>query len=78
MKVIDLGECRELLARWDEVRQHILNGEIAGFTICMKDHRGREAVFLAGEYEKNPVLALKAAMEMSRQLTKRRAAAGHR
>lgn len=68
MKVVNLGEARDLLRRWDEVRTKILNGEVTAFALCVKDDQGREAIFYAGQYERRKAEGLKASMAMSWQL----------
>ena len=71
MSVVDLGSCRALLSRLAGLREKVISGEILGLAVCVKYRGGEEKVFFAGDYEDNKPEALKAAMRMSWELTKR-------
>jgi hypothetical protein len=69
--VVDLSDCRNLLARWDQVRQLILQGEAEGWALCLRRRSGKETMFLAGNFETNSDDALVASMNISWEMTKR-------
>lgn len=68
MKVVNLGEARDLLAQWGQVKKHILKGDIKGFAICIKDDNGLEFVYLGGQYKADPQGAARVALRMSWEL----------
>lgn len=70
MKVVNLGECRDLLKGWDLVRAEILKGRVQGYALCIKDWEDRESVFFAGSYQAEHETAASAALRMSWELTK--------
>lgn len=70
VKVIDLSECKNLLAKCDELRALILRGKVQGWAMCFKNHRNEETIFLAGNYERNADQALEASMNISWEMTK--------
>lgn len=76
MKVVDLGACRELLAGWDEVRKEIMRGKVDSYALCVRDNKGRETVYVAGDYKSDSKAALKAGLAISWELTKRSDCAG--
>jgi hypothetical protein len=69
-KVVNLGEVRDLLQSWEEVRQHIVKGDIRAFALTIQELQGREAVYYGGLYKSDPAAALKAGLRQSWELTK--------
>lgn len=71
VKVIHLGETRELLAEWNEVRVAILAGRTKGFHAGVETPEG-VTVYLAGTCRDNPMQSvhslLKAAADSNRQV----------
>jgi hypothetical protein len=70
MRVVHLGEVRDLLTKWDEVRAAILRGEADGFWVALRAPTGREAIYMGGHYAANPDSAMKITMRVSWELTK--------
>lgn len=58
-QVINLGETRELLAEWNEVRVSILAGQVSGFHAGVRNRNGDERVHLAGVYRDDPMEAVR-------------------
>lgn len=58
VKVIHLGETRELLAEWNEVRVGILSGRVSGFHAGVRTSAGA-TVYLAGGYREDPMQAVR-------------------
>jgi hypothetical protein len=69
VKVINLGEARDLLAAWEDVRRHILAGRIKGYALNIRDMNGKDTIYLAGEFKTDPAKALKASLRMSWPMT---------
>lgn len=63
-KVVNLGQVRDLLAEWDKVKAHILNGEVAGFHASFRDSEQNETTFAGGVYL-DPVEAARVALRLS-------------
>jgi hypothetical protein len=70
LKVVNLGEARDLLAQWEEVRKHILRGTIRGYALTVRDEASGEAIYLAGDFRRDGAAALKAGLLMSWEITK--------
>jgi hypothetical protein len=70
MKVVQLGECRDLLRHWDKVRRHILRGKVKGWGITLLSEDGQETIFVAGDYEQDPAARLQASLRLSWELTR--------
>lgn len=70
-KVVDLTACRDLLAKWLQVRDRITQANAQGFILCIRNEDGSETIEIVGNYERNPADALKASMHMSWELTRR-------
>lgn len=70
MKVVDLGECRDLLRRWEDVRTLIVQGRIQALAMTVLCRDGSQSVHLAGRYSDDPQAALDAALRMSWHITK--------
>lgn len=71
--VVNLGTCRDLLKLADALRQSIIAGQARGAAVCVKNRDGTETVLFAGEYREDPEAALKAAMAISWEITKKTA-----
>lgn len=74
VKVIHLGETRELLAEWNEVRVAILAGRIKGFHAGVETPEG-VTVYLAGIYRDEPMLGVRGLLKAVADTTKRVASA---
>jgi hypothetical protein len=70
MRVVHLGEVRDLLTKWDEVRAAILRGEADGFWVALRAPTGKEAIYMGGHYAANPSSAMKVCMRVSWERTK--------
>jgi hypothetical protein len=70
VKVVHLGEARDLLAKWEDVRKAILKGNVGSFCITIRDHWGKDSIYMAGHFDKDPAAALKASLRMSWEVTK--------
>jgi hypothetical protein len=68
--VVALGVCRELFAVADDLRKQIKAGA-RGIAVCVMRDDGTESVVFAGVYRDDPDAALKTAMAISWELTKR-------
>jgi hypothetical protein len=68
--VLALGVCRELFSVADDLRAQIKAGA-RGVTVCVMKADGTESVVFAGVYRDDPSAALKTAMAISWELTKR-------
>jgi hypothetical protein len=75
MRVVHLGEVRDLLTKWDEVRAAILRGEVDGFWVALRAPTGKEAIYMGGHYADNPGSAMKITMRVSWERTKATGAA---
>ena len=71
MRVVNLVECRELLIALDNLRTQVLSGGLVGVGLFTSDHWGNEIVTFAGTYLSKPESALKIAMKVSWELTRR-------
>lgn len=69
--VVDLGTCRDLLKLSDALRHLIISGQAQGAAVCVKTRDGMETVLFAGDYRDDPEAALKAAMAISWEITKK-------
>jgi hypothetical protein len=69
VKVVNLGVVSSLLKEWEAVRQHILQGDIAGGSVCLRSPEGRETIYLFGIYKRDSESALRASMRMSWEMT---------
>lgn len=69
-KVIHLGETRELLAEWNEVRVAILAGRITGFHAGVETPAGT-TVYLAGSFRDDPMQAVRGMLKAAADSTKR-------
>lgn len=65
MKVVRLGEVRDLLAEWEKVRSGIACAEISGFSITVRKADGRETCYIGGHYRASPAAAARVALKMS-------------
>lgn len=65
IKVVSLGQVRDLLAEWDRVKAHIVGGKITDFHAVFRDSEMNEAVFAGGVYREDPAEAARAALRMS-------------
>lgn len=63
-KIKNLGQIRELLHVWDEVRQGILSGSVRGISAALK-FEDSESIYLGGHYREDPQAALGAALKAS-------------
>jgi hypothetical protein len=70
--VVHLGEVRDLLKRWDEVRKAMTGQKVKGFAITLLTENDEERVFLGGAYQKDSEKALKAFLSMSIELNHHR------
>lgn len=70
MKVVQLGQVKDLLKEWDVVREAMRGSRITGFSICLRGPAGEEAIFTGGHYKTNAVDAARVAMRMSWERTK--------
>lgn len=68
MKVVHIGECRELLKGMEAMRARILRGEVKGFAATVLGWDGREKAYFAGQYREDKEAACKAALRMSWEL----------
>lgn len=68
--VLSLGVCRELLGVADDLRSRIKSGA-RGVTVCVMNGDGTETVVFSGAYRDDPAAALKTAMAISWELTKK-------
>lgn len=68
--VINLGETRELLAEWNEVRVAILAGRVTGFHAGVETPVGT-TVYLAGTYQDDPMQAVRSLLKAAADTTKR-------
>lgn len=57
--VIHLGETRELLAEWNEVRVAILAGRIAGFHAGFRTIGGETTLYLGGVFRDDSMQAVR-------------------
>jgi hypothetical protein len=69
-KVIHLGQTRELLAEWNEVRVAILAGRITGFHAGVETPAGT-TVYLAGSFQDDPMQAVRSLLRAAADSTKR-------
>jgi hypothetical protein len=68
MKVVHLGEVRDLLAQWDRVRDSVRGGKTRGFAIALQDEDGREVIYTGGTYKADPASAMKSTLRLSAAL----------
>jgi hypothetical protein len=68
VNVVNLGESRDLLQCWEQLKGLIAKGR--SFALCVEGQDGEDSVFLAGRYRSDRASALKAAMRISWELTK--------
>lgn len=69
--VVNLGVCRDLLRLSDNLRNSIVRGKARGIALCIRDDEGGETVVFAGDYRHDPEAALRAAMAISWEITKK-------
>jgi hypothetical protein len=63
-KIVHLGQVRDLLAEWEQVRQAILAGQVDGFHTALR--RGTaETIYLGGVYKEDPHAAARAVLRVS-------------
>jgi hypothetical protein len=70
VKVVQLGQVKDLLKEWEAVRDAIRGGRLTGFSICLRGPVGDEAIYTGGHYKTNAVDAARVAMRMSWERTK--------
>lgn len=70
MRVINLGQHRDLLKSWDEVQGHLRRGKARGFALMLIDQDGSEAVYLGGSCKSNPEEAARAGLQISLEVVK--------
>jgi hypothetical protein len=70
MRVVHLGQVRDLLSNWEEVRTAILRSEVDGFWVALRYPSGKEAIFMGGHYADDPRSAMKVTMRVSWERTK--------
>lgn len=58
VRVINLGQTRELLAEWDKVRAAILAGHLSGFHAGVRTTLGVDTIFLGGVFRDDPMAAM--------------------
>lgn len=58
-----------MLAKWEEVRKHIVSGCVAGYALCLRDRDGRETIYVAGQLAQDTAQALKASLLLSWEMT---------
>jgi hypothetical protein len=68
-RVVNLGEVKDLLKSWDDVRQQILSGHLKAFALTLQDRSGKEAVYYGGVYKSDRAAGLKASMRQSWEMT---------
>jgi hypothetical protein len=64
-RVVNLGEVKDLLASLEDLRQHILKGEIRAFAVTLQGPEGKETVYLGGVYKRDYASALMAGLKQS-------------
>lgn len=70
MNVVNLLECREMLGVLDAMKKRILTGELIGALLVGMDRSGTETTVFSGAYQTDPSAALRAALQVSWDLTK--------
>jgi hypothetical protein len=63
--VVNLGQVRDILAVWDEVRDHLISGEVDRFQVTLGSPTGKETVYLGGVFKEDGMAAISAALKMS-------------
>lgn len=69
-KIIQLGETRELLSQWNEVKAAILAGQVTGLHAGVQTTDGT-TVFLAGTFRDDPMQAVRTMLKAAAESTKR-------
>lgn len=69
-RVVNLGEVRDLLKSWDEVREHIRTGQVKAFALTVQGMDGEEAIYHGGGFKTDRQAALKAGLRQSWAMTK--------
>lgn len=70
MKVIDMGQVRDLLKDWDDVAKAIRQGRIKAWALTLRSTEGKEAVYFGGDFKDDSGARLNASMAMSWEMTK--------
>jgi hypothetical protein len=65
MKVVNLGQVRDLRAEWQKVLQAMDGEKVTDFFVTLRSADGNERVYLGGVYRSDRGAALKAAMSIS-------------
>lgn len=63
--VVNLGQRRDILAIWNEVRTELLAGNVDRFLVTLGSPSGEETVYIGGVFKEDPEAALGAALKMS-------------
>lgn len=69
-RVVQIGEVRDLLKSWEDVRAKIVSGKVKSFALTVQDMDGIEAIYMGGAYKANAGMALKAHLRQSWAMTK--------
>jgi hypothetical protein len=70
LKVVQLGDVRDMLAKLDQVRAVVQRGQVKGFSLTILEKDDSQHVFMGGELRHNSELNLKVAMRNSWEQTK--------
>lgn len=70
-KVIELGEVRDLLETWGQVRDFIRTGRVRGFALMLEDQAGNEAIFMGGAMRTDAQAGARAGMLVSMEAMRR-------
>lgn len=76
MTVINLGQYRDLLREWEELRGIIIKARSRGGTVCLTDEDGNESIHLLGTHRQDPQAAMDAAMRLVIELNRSQDAPG--
>lgn len=63
--VVDLGAVRNVLSVWDEVRAHLVKGEVDRFHVTLGGPDGNETVYIGGVFKEDAEAWLRSALRMS-------------